>query len=98
MASSYLLSLGAEFDLIINIDGFNETVLSVLDNSNHQTSISDPRAWHARALSMIDPRSTADAARLLNLRGNRQQMARNMCRIQNRSALRNGISASIQQE
>ena len=78
MAYNYLLSLGAEFDLILNIDGFNESALAILENANMNTSIAYPRAWHARSIAIVDPRDSADAARLLFLRGKRQQMAKSM--------------------
>ncbi len=76
MAYNFLLTLGAEFDAIINIDGYNETVLTICDNAKLGTAISYPRAWHSRVVAMIDPSVSADAARLLQLRGKRQQMAK----------------------
>lgn len=78
MAYSYLLSLGAEFDLIINIDGFNETSLAILENAYQKTFIAYPRSWHARTIAITDPRVSADAATLLFLRGKRQQMAQSI--------------------
>ena len=78
MAYSYLTTLGAEFDLIINIDGFNETVLGIRENAEANTALAYPRSWHARSIVIVDPRKSADSARLLNLRGKRQEMARNI--------------------
>ena len=78
MAYSYLTALGAEFDLIINIDGFNETVLGIRENAEADTAIAYPRSWHARSIVIVDPRKSADSARLLDLRGKRQEMARNI--------------------
>jgi hypothetical protein len=75
MAYNYLLALGAEFDFVVNIDGFNEAALTILENARQDTAIAYPRAWHGRSISMVDPRVSADAARLLYLRGKRQQMA-----------------------
>lgn len=77
MAYNFLLTLGAEFDAIVNIDGYNETVLTISENAELGTAISYPRAWHGRVISMVDPSVSADAARLLQLRGKRQQMAQN---------------------
>jgi len=34
LALAYFLSLGAEYDLIINLDGYNDIVLPVTDNYN----------------------------------------------------------------
>ena len=76
MAYNFLLTQGAEFDAMINIDGYNETVLTICDNAKQGTAISYPRAWHGRVVAMADPRISADAARLLQLRGKRQQMAK----------------------
>ncbi|MGV2340018.1 MAG UNVERIFIED_CONTAM: hypothetical protein LVR18_40500 [Planctomycetaceae bacterium] len=44
---SYVLALGGEFDAIINLDGFNDGVLAVLENARQGTSIAYPRSWHA---------------------------------------------------
>ena len=76
IAYSYLTALGAEFDLIINIDGFNETVLGIEENAVSKTALSYPRSWHARSIVIADPRKSADSARLLNLRAKRQKLAR----------------------
>jgi hypothetical protein len=75
MTYSYLTALGAEFDLIINIDGFNETVLGIRENAEANTALVYPRSWHARSIVISDPRKSADSARLLHLRGKRQKMA-----------------------
>lgn len=78
IAYSYLTALGAEFDLIINIDGFNETVLGIEENAVSNTALSYPRSWHARSIVIADPRKSADSARLLNLRAKRQKLARDI--------------------
>jgi hypothetical protein len=78
LAYNYLAALGAEFDAIVNIDGYNEAVLSVSENFAEGTSIAYPRAWHARAIQLVDPRNSAEALELLKLRAHRQTMARRM--------------------
>ncbi|MFO1003119.1 MAG: hypothetical protein U0936_22525 [Planctomycetaceae bacterium] len=78
MAYSYLKALGAEFDLIINIDGFNETVLAMEENAVSNTALVYPRSWQARSLVIVDPRNSADSAKLLSLKGKRQNMARDI--------------------
>ena len=78
MTYSYLTALGAEFDLVINIDGFNETVLGIHENAEAHTALVYPRSWHARSIVIADPRKSADSARLLMLRGKRQKMAENI--------------------
>lgn len=45
MALTYLLSLGAEYDLVINLDGFNEAVSPVLYNIPHGVYPSFPQGW-----------------------------------------------------
>ncbi|MEY3228996.1 MAG: hypothetical protein RLZZ536_3615, partial [Planctomycetota bacterium] len=76
MALNYVLSLGGEFDAVLNIDGFNDGALSILENARQKTSIAYPRSWHARSLVMTDPRISAEAWRLLTLRAERQQLGR----------------------
>ena len=43
---AYLLSLGAQFDLVVNIDGFNEIALAPLENVPAGVFPYFPRAWH----------------------------------------------------
>ncbi len=78
MALSYLLSLGAEFDVLINIDGYNEAALTMGENVAVHTATVYPRAWHARSIMIVDPRDSADSLRLLQLRGGRQRRARSI--------------------
>ena len=42
---NYLLSLGAEFDLLINFDGFNEIALPETENKPQHASPFYPRSW-----------------------------------------------------
>lgn len=51
---SYLLGLGAEFDMIINIDGFNEVALPAAENLPAGVYPYFPRQWDARTASRID--------------------------------------------
>jgi hypothetical protein len=51
---SYLLALGAEFDLIVNIDGFNEVALPVVENAPAGVFPSFPRDWGVRVLERRD--------------------------------------------
>lgn len=55
MAYNYLLSLGAHFDVIITLDGFNEVTLSLVENVPKNIYSVYPRGW--RQLS-----STSDPA------------------------------------
>lgn len=76
MALNYVMALGGEFDLVINMDGFNDGVLSLVENVDHGTALDYPRSWHARSLVMTDPQISEQAFRLLGLRAQRQQRSR----------------------
>jgi hypothetical protein len=45
---NYLLTLGGQFDLLINIDGYNEIVLPVVENAPNHVFAAFPRSWHLR--------------------------------------------------
>jgi hypothetical protein len=51
---SYLLALGAQFDLVVNIDGFNEIALPVVENVPAGVFPSFPRDWGVRVLERRD--------------------------------------------
>lgn len=55
MALSYLLSLGAEFDIVINVDGFNDVALAPVENLPKQVFYAFPRAWPMRVQTISDP-------------------------------------------
>jgi hypothetical protein len=42
---AYLLASGAQFDLIVNLDGYNEVVLTALDLGPRGVTLSFPRSW-----------------------------------------------------
>ncbi len=48
LALTYFLSLGAEYDLIINLDGYNEIVLPFTDNYRVGVNPFFPRNWNLR--------------------------------------------------
>jgi hypothetical protein len=51
---NYLLALGAEFDLIVNIDGYNEIALPVVENKPAGVFPSFTREWGIRVLERRD--------------------------------------------
>lgn len=57
MSLMYALSLGCEFDLLLNIDGFNEVTLYPSDNWAKGIFPLFPRGWHFTAASLPDPTS-----------------------------------------
>ena len=72
---TYLLSLGAEYDVLINIDGFNETALHENENANQQIFPPYPRAWSARIGQQSDPRSVDLYYRIIVTKQDRQAWA-----------------------
>lgn len=77
MALNYMLTLGNEFDVIVNVDGYNEIALGVCENDQAGVFAAYPRSWQARMQYAVDPRNHAAAFRLLQARGQRQEFARN---------------------
>jgi hypothetical protein len=54
MALNYFLSLGAHYDMVINLDGFNEIVLPYADNLPFNVSSSYPRHWNMYSRKKLD--------------------------------------------
>ncbi len=75
LALNYLLALGAEFDVLVNIDGYNEIALAVAENGQWDVFVAYPRRWDARMQDVVDPRTYSLSYRLLELRAARQQLA-----------------------
>ena len=73
---NYFLSLGAEFDAIINIDGFNEIALPFADNFPNNVNPYYPRAWHLRVATVIDPILIRQIGYLKFLEGRKESWAR----------------------
>jgi len=76
LALTWLLSLGAQFDAVVNLDGYNEIVLAATENHAAGVYMSYPRLWHGRMHQVVDPRVSSIAYRLVELRGKRQEAAR----------------------
>ena len=76
MALAFVLSLGADFDVVINLDGFNDIVLPVAENWVEGVSPVYPRGWSARVGEFADPKSLAAAGKIVYLRERRQRWAR----------------------
>jgi hypothetical protein len=55
MTINYLLALGAEFDMVINIDGFNEVALHPAENAKKDVFPIFPRNWYMMARRLADP-------------------------------------------
>ncbi len=55
MTLEYFLALGASFDVVINLDGFNELALSQADNLPEGVSPFYPRLWNLRLADTLSP-------------------------------------------
>ena len=55
LALTYLLAQGAHFDLVVNIDGFNEVALPPVDNAPQGVAPIYPRAWFWHVGNLEDP-------------------------------------------
>ena len=56
IALNYFMALGAEYDILINIDGFNEIVLPYADNLPNHVFPSYPRHWNIYSRKKLDSR------------------------------------------
>ncbi len=56
MTINYLMSLGAEFDVVINLDGVNESALAKMDNVPFGVAAANPRKWNLYASQEITAR------------------------------------------
>jgi hypothetical protein len=73
MALAYLLAMGAHFDLVVNLDGFNEIVLPVVENLDKQVFPFYPRSWFIRVADSPTSRQIVD--RVTSLRAERRRLA-----------------------
>ena len=54
IALNYFMAMGAEYDIVINIDGFNEVVLPFADNLPNHVFPSYPRHWNIYSRKKLD--------------------------------------------
>ncbi len=76
MTLAYLLSLGAEFDLVLNLDGFNEIALHPTRNGQQGVADSFPTNWALRVQKRIDLAQQRLLGELVLLRAQRADLAR----------------------
>lgn len=76
IALAYLLNLGAHFDAIITLDGFNEVVLTYAENVRDGVAPSYPRNWHMIAGNNRDPVQLLKIGRIATLLTIRATLAR----------------------
>jgi hypothetical protein len=75
MALAYLLALGERFDVVINLDGFNEVALTTAENLPAGVNPSYPRGWQRRIAGLPDLESQALAGAILQTRMRRERRA-----------------------
>ncbi|MGF1492428.1 MAG: hypothetical protein ACFBSC_08235 [Microcoleaceae cyanobacterium] len=80
---NYLLSMGQEFDLVINLDGFNEVALNTLNNKR-QLALSMPSASHIEPLTSLANNSLSEKAMrtLLKIKDNKQKIGNSLESLQ----------------
>lgn len=76
MTLAYMLTLGAKFDVIINIDGYNEGVLSLRENHRNGVAPFFPRTWHVYAAQGLDLDRVLTIGRLATMREEQVNLAR----------------------
>lgn len=74
MTLAYFLSIGAQFDVVLNLDGFNEVALYVRENAASRIYPPFPRSWQARVCSN-NPAVGLTRGRYLILQDERDQLA-----------------------
>ncbi len=80
---NYMLARGQQFDLIINIDGFNEVALSNLNNQR-QLDLAMPSPAHVEPLTGLANNSLSDRAlrTLLTIKEDKKQLEESLNRLQ----------------
>lgn len=78
MALSYILSLGGQLDVLVNVDGYNEVVLPACENDESGVFAAYPRGWHTMTVDIVDPRTYSHSYRRLALLAERQEAARSI--------------------
>jgi hypothetical protein len=73
MALAYFLSLGAEYDLVINLDGFNDIVLPYTENYRAGINPFFPRSWELRINDNPAPKLLAAIGKVRYLRDIKQK-------------------------
>ncbi len=76
---AYLLSMGAEFDLVLNIDGFNEVCVGSLENGSNSVFPAFPLHWRVR-IAGNDANRVLAQSELLLLSAERGRQARRFSR------------------
>ena len=69
LSINFLMSVGAEFDAVVNIDGFNDIVLPVFENHQDKVYPFYPRAWQSFVNRRPSQSTILGAGEIAYLRG-----------------------------
>jgi hypothetical protein len=75
-ALSFFLFLGAEYDIVINVDGFNEIALPYIENIPHKVFQYFPRSWYLYSAKSLDIPAVLKIAEIYNLRLKQEKLKR----------------------
>ena len=75
MSLNYVLSLGGEFDVVINIDGWNEIALPGPENVASDVFAAFPRSWHLRTVTGNDTQALRKIGYIAYCREQRRELA-----------------------
>lgn len=76
MTLAYMLSLGERLDVVVNLDGFNDVTLGLLENASHKVHPFYPRRWRDRVRSLPDLRHRNLLGEVGYLHSRRVELAR----------------------
>jgi len=75
MCLAYLLALGAEMDVLVNLDGFNEVALDAVENGPQGVFPLYPRSWALQMAGLDEPGLLVAAGKVAYLRDERRALA-----------------------
>ena len=75
MALNYFLSLGARFDIWVNLDGFNEITLPIAENHREKVAFSYPRLWNIYARKSLTRHEIDKILQIAQTRQSRAKLA-----------------------
>lgn len=75
MSLAYVLSLGGEFDILVNIDGFNEVALYAAENQAAGIHPAFPRMWNHYIAESPDPELSALKGKIAFFEAQRTRVA-----------------------
>ncbi len=91
MTIAYLQALGGEFDIVINLDGFNDVTLHPIENAGPGVPGAYPRRWDQR----VDGALQGGALRLMLARVNAEERRAGLARVFSVAPLRHSNVANF---